>query len=161
MAWFRSPRLLKRRADGTFELRLDADGREVLALLLGQLQQQVAEHPDDPSLYRLQPTAYMHDPDADAAYRLLAGEELRASREAAIEIVLASASKDRLTEDELWAWLRALNAVRLVAGTRLDISDDDPPRPDLDALDDATRSLWAVYEWTTALQAEVVLALQG
>lgn len=132
----------------------------MLALLLGQLQQQLEEHPDDPTLYRLQPTAYLHDPDAEAAFRLLAGEELRTSRQEAIATVLATASRDRLTEDDLWAWLRALNAVRLVAGTRLDISDDDVARPDLDALDDATRSLWAVYEWTTMLQAEVVHALQ-
>lgn len=112
-------------------------------------------------MYRLLPTAYLHDPDADAAYRLLAGEELRTSRNAAIDTVLATAGRDRLTEDDLWAWLRALNAVRLVAGTRLDISDDDAPRPDPSGLDDATRSLWAVYEWTTMLQAEVVHALQS
>ena len=130
-------------------------------LLLGQLAEQVEEHPDDPSTYRLRPTAYLHDPDAEAAFRLLAGEELRTSQRAAIDVVVASASKDRLSEDELWAWLRALNSVRLVAGTRLDIREDDEPRPDLSGLDEATRSLWAVYDWTTALQAEVVLALQA
>ena len=44
---------------------------------------------------------------------------------------------DELTEDELLAWLRSLNDVRLVLGTILDVSEEDatrmpiptPPRP--------------------------------
>lgn len=152
--------MLKRRADGGFDLNLDDDRREVLTVLLRDLEARIDAAPDDPDLVRLSPPAYLDDPDADAAYQLLAGEELRASHRASIESVIESLGRKRLTEAEAWAWIQSLNAVRLVAGTRLDISEDDhgpfgrptPKTPE-------ERSLWAVYDFTTYLQHEVVEAL--
>ena len=55
------------------------------------------------------------------------------------------------------AWMRALNEVRLVLGTRLDVSEEGDERP----LDD-TDPRWeafAVYDYLTHLQAEIVEAL--
>jgi hypothetical protein len=159
MALFRRPRVVRRRHDGTYELNLDAPFRDVVRSLMGQLDELLADTPDDPSMRRLRPPAYLDDPDADAAYQLLAGEELRASHHAAVARVLASVDATVLSEDDLWGWLQALNAVRLVAGTRLDISEDDHGGR-REPANDEEASLWAVYDLTTALQHEVVTGLQ-
>jgi hypothetical protein len=64
-----------------------------------------------------------------------------------------------LDEDELWAWLRATNALRLVVGTRLGIADDDEPLRDRAELSDDAQHLWSIYDFTTLVQYEVVEAL--
>ena len=70
---------------------------------------------------------------------------------------MLSLDQERLSEDELWSWLQALNALRLVVGTRLDISEDDhelevaPDHPDA--------GLWEIYRFTTWLQYQVLRAL--
>lgn len=151
--------MVKRRADGGFDLTLDADRREVLVSLFGQLSEQLATEPDHPNLIRLSPPAYLDDPDADAAYQLLAGEELRTSHQAAITSVVESLGRDRLTEAELWSWIQSLNAVRLVVGTRLDISEDDHGPIGRSGVTPEDRSLWAIYDFTTYLQHEIVEAL--
>ena len=153
--------MLKRRADGGFDLHLADDRREVLTMLLRDVQARIDQAPDDPDLIRLRPPAYLEDPDADAAYQLLAGEELRTSHQAAIASVIESLGRDRLSEADLWVWIQALNSVRLVVGTRLDISEDDHG-PSLRSLTDPEdRSLWAVYDFTTGLQHDIVAALSS
>ena len=151
--------MVKRRSDGRFDIHLGDNEREVLALLLADLSSQLDDGPDHPNLLRLRPPAYLDDDEADAGYQLLAGEELRTSRQASIALVIESLTRTEATEEELWAWMQALNAVRLVVGTRLDITDDDhgpfgrpgqPPEQD---------ALWAVYDFTTFVQHEVVEAL--
>ena len=134
----------------------------MLVALLGQLSELIETDPGDPNLRRLSPTAYPDDPEADAGYQLLAGEELRSSRQAAIEVVGESLARESVTEDELWSWLQALNSVRLVAGTSLDISDDDQQRPDSRRdLTPQETSWWAIYDYTTLLQYEIIRALDG
>jgi hypothetical protein len=151
--------MVKRRADGAFDLVLDDERRDVLVELLGQLSELLEVAPDHPNLTRLSPPAYLEDDEADAAYQLLAGEELRTSHQAAIASVTESLRQDRLSEADLWVWLQALNSVRLVVGTRLDITEDDHG-PRLRSLTDPEdRSLWAVYDFTTALQHDIVDAL--
>jgi hypothetical protein len=151
--------MLRRRADGRYDLSLDPGLRAVLAQLLGELRGALEEAPDDPNLARLRPTAYADDPDRDAEYQLLAGEELRESRLGAIDAVVESLDRDALTEDELWTWLRATNALRLVVGTRLGITDDDESLHDRSTLSDEQQALWSIYDFTTLVQYEVVEAL--
>ena len=159
MARFGSRRnqVVRRRGDGRFELVLDPRLRETIGDLLGELDELIAAGPDDDGLRRLSPPAYLDDPDKDAEYQLLAGDELRTSRQGAIAAVTEMLERERLTEGDLWQWLQALNALRLVVGTRLDISeDDDELGPDLDGPD---APLWQAYRFTTELQHELVLAL--
>lgn len=151
--------MLRRRSDGRFDLHLDPQARDVIVALLHDLGDGLDADPGHPDLARLRPPAYLDDAERDAAYQLLAGDELRSSRRAAIDAVCDSMSRDQLTEAELWSWLQALNAVRLVVGTRLDIRDDDQQAPDESNLTDDQRSLWTVYHFTTAVQHEVVDAL--
>lgn len=63
-----------------------------------------------------------------------------------------------LTEDDANAWLTAVNDIRLALGTMLEIGPDGPDRlpprhPMAGHLD--------VYQWLTALQEYLVLALMG
>ncbi len=156
----RSNPVVRRRGDGTYELTLDPGNREALSSLLGELDDLLELAPDDPSLQRLHPTAYHDDPERDLEYQLLAGDELRTKRRATIEAVRASLQQEELTEDELWSWLQALNALRLVVGTRLDLDDDVHEPPDLPH-DHPDAPLWAVYEFTTQIQYFVIAALDG
>ena len=158
MAFFRRSRLVERRADGGFDVRLSDEERQILAGLLAQLDDQL-DDTTDPSLHRLAPPAYPDDVERDAAYQLLAGDELREKRREAIATVVATASRPRITEDEAWAWLRALNALRLVVGTQLDITDDTHDWDPAQATSDLEAARWAVYGFTSVVQQELVVAL--
>jgi hypothetical protein len=110
---------------------------------------------DDPSLRRLFPTAYHDDPDRDREYQQLARDELLERRLAALDVVESSARRRELTNDELSGWLTALNDLRLVLGTRLDVSED---LVDIDA-DDPDAPALAVYGYLGMLLDEAVQAL--
>ncbi|NLD75485.1 MAG: DUF2017 family protein [Acidimicrobiales bacterium] len=152
--------VVQRQADGSFALVLDPRNVEALESLLGELDELLEATPDDPSLARLHPTAYSEDPDRDLAYQILAGDELRTKRRATIAAVRGSLGRSELTEDELWGWLQALNALRLVVGTRLGIDDDERDRPRLSP-DDPDVALWDIYDFSTQIQYFVVAALNG
>ncbi|HWJ98076.1 MAG TPA: DUF2017 family protein [Acidimicrobiales bacterium] len=159
MAFFRRTPAVRRRPDGAFDLTLDAKRREVLVSLLRQLADLLETQPDHPNLTRLHPPAYLDDPDADAGYQLLAGEELRDSQRASIDAVVESLGRDQLTEDEMWSWVQSLNGVRLVVGTRLEIAEDDHS-PSLRSIPEPEdRALWVVYDFATELQHDVIEAL--
>jgi hypothetical protein len=79
----------------------------------------------DPRVRRLYPAAYADDAKAEQEYRDLTHEELRSSRLANVDAVEASIDAELLTEEQLTAWMQAINSLRLVLGTLLDINDDD------------------------------------
>jgi hypothetical protein len=54
--------------------------------------------------------------------------------------------------------MTALNQLRLVLGTRLDVSEEDPPFPDPD---DPTAALHEVYHYLGVLLEAVLDALEG
>lgn len=110
-----------------FRINIDREERDLLVRLLGELRGLLVGPNDAPALSRLFPTAY-HLPEhaeQDAEYQRLMREELTASRLAGIEIVLdALEASPPLTEDQVMALLQALNGVRLVLGTILDVSEE-------------------------------------
>jgi hypothetical protein len=65
--------------------------------------------------------------------------------------------KDTLSLDEADAWLRALNDLRLVLGTRLDVTED-LDYENIDLNEPRGRDL-AVYGYLTWLQEQLVEAL--
>jgi hypothetical protein len=94
-------------------------------------------------------------------YQLLAGTELRTSQQQAVETTARILGQDTASEEELWALLRALNAVRLVVGTRLGIDDDEHDRRPRFAFrtPPAVARNWAIYDLTTQLQHAAVDAI--
>ena len=112
---------------------------------------------DDPVLDRLFPVAYPDDEDRETEYRLLVRDELRSSHEAALAALEESADAERLDEEQLQAWMRAVNEVRLVLGTRLDVTEEGDERPT--EPDDPRATAFAVYDYLTWLQGTIVEAL--
>lgn len=150
--------VIVRRADGTFAVRLSEDERALLAALVDQLDELVDAGPDDPLARRLFPVAYPDDEAREAEYRLLAGEELRSSRRAALEVMRSTTQATVLTEDQVSAWLQSVNALRLVLGTRLDMQEDDDGTIDPD---DPEANARALYHYLSALTDVIVTGLSA
>src|SRR5215217_2307307 len=110
-----------RRTRSGFALNLPAEERTVVGQLLEELRQLLAGDPDDPRLRRLSPTAYPDDPVKEAEFRRMVHEELVASRLAALDLVAATLHADGLDQEQLSAWMQAVNSLRLVLGTALDV----------------------------------------
>jgi hypothetical protein len=151
--------VVRSRPDGDFDLVLPAEHRDVMVRLLGELEELFTAAPDDPSTRRLRPPAYLDDPERDQGYQLLAGEELRTSRQAAIDASTDALQRERLTAEELWAWAQSLNALRLVVGTRLGIEDDFSDRHH--EPDDPDAPLWDVLDFCSEVQHWIIKALGG
>lgn len=112
---------------------------------------------DDPSLVRLFPPAYAEDAAADEEYGALVRDGLREERLAALRVVEATVDAESLDERELTAWLGALESLRLVLGTQLDVTEHTYER-DLDPADPRVPAL-ALYGYLSWLQEQAVEAL--
>jgi len=141
---------------GTVELGLSRDERTLLGGLVEELRALLDGAPGDPSLRRLFPPAYDEEDD-ERAYRDLMGGELLDGRRAALELVAETVDRDRLSPEEAETWLRALNDLRLVLGTRLDVQEDTFAE-ELDENDPRAPAL-AVYGYLSWLQEQLVAAL--
>ena len=158
-------RRVKRASDGSFELRIPADERELLRAIGPQLREVLVRQAatvqpgEDPAVDRLFPVAYPTDEDRETEYRLLVHDELLSSHLGALAVLEETADAERLDEDQLLAWMRALNDVRLVLGTRLEVTEDreEWPRDPRDP----RRGAFAVYDYLTGLQGQVIEALSG
>ena len=84
---------------------------------------------EDPALARLFPDGYSDDEHASADFRRFTEQDLRAQKMQALATINETLSewsgKASLTQDQALEWLRALNDLRLVLGTRLEIQDVD------------------------------------
>jgi Domain of unknown function (DUF2017) len=107
----------------------------------------------DPVLARLYPDAIPADPAASASYRDLVVRDLAGGRLAALDTVARTLDATTLDDAQAGAWLGALNDLRLVIGTDLDVREDDPD--DIKEHDpDAERRL--VYGFAAWLQGQLV-----
>jgi hypothetical protein len=149
------PPRVRRTRRGRFELRLPQEERDALRSLPGQLRELLESN--DPALERLFPPAYPDDPGSNAEYDRLVREDLLADRRSALDVVEATIDARRLDEEQMTAWLGALNDVRLVLGTRLDVTEDMDP--DALAADDPMTPAFALYHYLGWLQEQVVEAL--
>jgi hypothetical protein len=130
MAWRPKPPV-ERVRDG-YRVHLEREERDLLERLLGELRDLLVGPADHPGLARIFPVAY-HLPEHaghDEEYQRLMREDLVASRLSGIEQVLAVVSApDGATIDEaaVTAFMQALNGLRLVLGTVLDVQEDHDP----------------------------------
>ena len=118
------PSPIERTPDGDFRLRLSAGERDLLTSLPTELTALIEADPADPGLRRLFPPAYEHDEESEDEFRRLMHEELLAGRREALEVLAETARSDRLSGEQLEAWLRALTDLRLALGTRLGVTED-------------------------------------
>lgn len=145
---------MHRTRNGTFELRLGDDERELIARLAAELRDLLVSEETD-GLERLYPPGYANDPDREQEYQQLTHDELLTKRLASIDVVEQTVTQTSLDEDQINAWMGAINDLRLVLGTRLDVTEDmDDIEPD-----DPRAGAFAVYHYLTYLLAEIVYAL--
>ncbi|HEX2023908.1 MAG TPA: DUF2017 family protein [Acidimicrobiales bacterium] len=151
-------RPVRRTRSGQYELRLSGEERELLRGLVPRMREVFGDD-GDPVLERLFPVAYPEDESRQTEYRLLAQGELLDSHLAALAILEETVDAERLDEEKLLAWLRALNEVRLVLGVRLGITEEGEERPT--SSDDPRVASFGIYDYLTWLQGEIIDALSG
>ena len=146
---------VQRGPDGQYLLQLSEEERDLLRGLPGQLRELLGS--SDPSLRRLSPPAHPDDPRSEAQYRELVGEDLESQRRRALETMEATIDAEVLDEDQISAWLTSLNDLRLVLGTRLDVTEElyEHGIPERDPRAQA----FAVYFYLGWLEEQVVAAL--
>jgi hypothetical protein len=148
------PRQIERDAAGRVRLHFQDEERLLLDRLLAELETQL-EDPDDPALRRLFPPAHA-DRESEEQYRSLVRDQLVASRWNALRTLRGTLAQETLSSDEADAWLRVLNDLRLVLGTRLDVTEDIDYE-NLDLTEERGRDL-AVYAYLSWLQEQLVEA---
>ena len=153
-------RRVKRSRGGDFVLRIPPPERDVLERL-PQMLRELLERDDrtDPALRRLFPSAYLDDEEASAEFESVVRDDLVAQRTAAIETMERTLRAPRLTEDELVAWLAAVNDLRLVLGVRLAVTEESTP-DEFDG-DPETRASYRLYTYLSYLEEDVVEALSS
>jgi hypothetical protein len=147
------PSRIHRTRKGEIRLRLPEHEQAVLRRVAASTRALLADG-DDPALRRLFPPAY-DDPELEQEYRELTGGQLASGRDRALQHLEATVDHKVLSAQDADLWLRALNDVRLVLGTRLDVTEDldwdvapeDPRAPDL-----------ALYAYVSWLQEQLVAA---
>jgi uncharacterized protein DUF2017 len=150
-----SRRHFQRKGDGV-RLRLDAHERLLLGDLLDELDR-LLDDPDDPELRRLFPPAYADRSD-DEQYRSLVRDQLVSGRSKAHATVRRTLDSDTLDFDQAEQWMRTLNDMRLLLGTRWDVTEQlDYGQLNMD--EPRGREL-AVYGYLSWLQEQLVEALQ-
>jgi hypothetical protein len=141
---------------GKFVVDLDPRERELIRGLLGELREMLALEPGDPRVRRLYPAAHATDQELEDEYQRMTREELQSGRLAAIEAVERSVDNELLSLEELTAWMQAINSLRLVLGTLLEITEDGE-EPLFDPNDPSARTV-ALYGYLGGLLDEIVEA---
>ncbi len=112
---------------------------------------------DDPALARLFPDGYSDDEHASADFRRFTEQDLRAQKQAALATVQGTLSgwsgKVSITSQQAQDWLKAINDLRLVLGTRLEITDE--VETDFEADEPGIH----LYNYLTYLQGTLIDAL--
>ena len=108
-----------------------------------------------PDQRRLYPSAYPNDPERDADYVALVHDDLLRSRLEAADVVTATVGNETLEPDELEQWMVVLNSLRLVLGTRLDISEADEFDPEAPDVAERSLLLWLGLLLEEAVEASV------
>ncbi len=154
---------IRRERDGTFTVHLSEHEQLLLKSLLAQLRTLLkleggGEITEDSGVRRLFPTAYPGRDDLEAEYQGMVHDDLLGQRLAAIDRVEDTIVLPSVDEEQLGTWLRTFNDLRLVLGTRLDVSEDDAGPIDPD---DPDAPAQAAYEYLGWLLENTVNALTG
>ncbi len=137
----------------------EAADDDPLAAMVG-LPSGPVDAPSDPALARLLPDAYGDDDEAAADYRRYTQADLRTGKRESAGVLLASLAplterggRVLLDRPQADAWLLCLNDLRLVLGTRLEVTEETELEPDRD---DPHAQALLVYGWLGWLQESLL-----
>ncbi len=157
---FAPPLGVRRRDDGRYSVRLPPHERSVLVSLPSHVL--ALARAGDPSTVRLFPPAYLEDIDAEAEYVALSRSELMEGCAASLETFRKTVQSEVLNQEQALAWMRALNQIRLVIGTKLDIQENEPyPDPATVSAEDVRSQGMLLYGYLTWLQSELIEAVSA
>jgi hypothetical protein len=143
-----------------YVLRIAPQERALVIRLLGELSELLNSPAEQPATARLFPVVHPDDAEREAEYQRLMRDELVTSRLAGIETVTkvleGSAKKVTLSEEQLTSFMQAVNGVRLVLGTILDVSEDD----DVVEIEDHVPE-YQLYAYLSWLLDSAVVAASG
>ena len=143
-----------------YVLRIAPQERTLIVRLLAELGELLTAPADQPATARLFPVVHPDDPEREAEYQRLMRDELVASRLAGIETVKGvldgSTKKVTFTEEQLTSFMQAVNGVRLVLGTILNVSEDD----EVDEIEDHVPE-YQLYAYLSWLLDSAVVAASG
>ncbi len=143
----------KRDRQGRIRLGLEGPEQQLLAMLPRQVQELLEQ--DDPSTKRVFPVAYTDDAKAQADYKEMMGAQLLNQHQRSLDTLASTASAPSIDESEIHEWLDAVEVLRLVLGTQLDVSEDGAMVDE----SDPRSTEFTVYHYLSMLQDEIVEAL--
>jgi len=133
---------------------LDELERELLRSLPVQALHLLEE--DDPVVARVFPVAYADDEAAQADYREMMGTQILRHHQESLGTLAATVDEPAIDEEQLHLWLDALEVLRLVLGTQLDVSEDMADEDVLGETDEERSLQLHVYRYLSMLQGEVI-----
>jgi hypothetical protein len=142
--------LIRRRGDGRFEWKLGTNERRVLGRVASDFKDLLATQTpsSDGSLQRVFPPAHPDDPIAELEYERTSGGALLASKMEQLETLERCIGERTLSEDDVLACMRAANDLRLVLGTRIDVTEGSTPADFVgDAEIESTFELYSYLSW--------------
>ena len=148
-----------RREGDRFAVLLPTEARDAIRDLAGQYRQLLREQDpsSDPGVARLFPPAREDDPLANLEFENATHNGLVAERLKNVSTVERTAGDESVTEDDLLAWMAVANDLRLVLGTRLEVTEESTPRDF--ARDPERRETFAMYQFLSALVGTIIEAL--
>jgi hypothetical protein len=141
-----------------FSVRLRKAQRDLLLELCRQ-SRALLEHEDpssDPAVARLFPAAYQDDPLRNLEYETSLGGAPRTGKLDALDTVERTIGAKELSEDELLSWMGVVNDLRLVLGTRIDVTEEST-EGDFPA--GGSRDAFQVYQFLGWLLQEMLEAM--
>ena len=150
-----APQEIRRIDQGRFEIDLHPQIRQLLL----DLKEMTLSHVEEgsPAAKRIYPVAYQSSPEMEMDFERLTREPLTDRHRQNLNIFESSLSKSELSEDEAHAWMGALNDIRLVLGTALDIAEDQEAPDENDPNYDG----YVVYDLLTYLQGMLIEEMQA
>lgn len=141
----------------------DSENHDPLEALIGIVENPSV--PDDPAVARVLP-AGSSDPEAALEYRRYTEQDLRATKVANLSLLAfdIEAGDIVLGDEHAHAWASALNDIRLVLGSRLDIIDEERADQvhhltDWSKVENDDDYLAVVYNFVTWVQDSLMVAM--
>jgi Domain of unknown function (DUF2017) len=150
------PVSFRRNGDGTFGITLPIHDRTLLEQLIPQMRELIEQH--DTLTWRLFPNPFPDDTKKADEYADLIGDDLTEHHVAALDTVASTLGAKRLDEDQMVAWMHAVNHLRLVMGTRLKVTEESEYE---DFETDEEQLLFEMYSYLGAMLEKLVRALAG
>lgn len=142
--------------DGRFELAIPSGVQAMVLDLVDRLDELL--HSDADVVRRVFPTAYPDDAEREAGFQALVRGELIDRHLASARVIEETIHEAHVDEAQLTSWMTALNALRLVLGTALDVSDDAPMQVDIDSEEGPAQM---AYQVLSELVDDIVTALRA